>query len=131
MAAVPDCAGPGRVAFGTWNPSRPGAVFTEVMLVTTHNHVNTLVKGLPRVPSAVGLDPVTFGGGDLNLGVRPHEAFDRVQHLGDVGGVGGDDGETELGTLPLVVVTHLGGRNGEAPARRVEEVPHDGPLVLQ
>ena len=79
----------------------------------------------------VRLDPVAFGRGDRELGVRPHKSLHRVQHLGDVRGVGGNDGEAEFGALPFVVMTGLGGRHREAPPRRVEKVAYDGAFVFQ
>ena len=103
-----------------------GAEGSDYSQSCQHRSRGTCVAG-----SAVGLDPVALGGGDGDLGVGPDEPLDGIQHLGDVGGVGGDDGEAELGALPLVVVTGLGGRHGETPTCCVEEVPHDGTLVLE
>ncbi len=84
-----------------------------------------------RMWSVVRRHHVAAGGQHFHLGVVGDELLDRVEHLDDVGAVGGDDARTDADSSVLVQVVRLGSGDLEATSKLGDDRPHDGALRLQ
>src|SRR3954452_16330028 len=67
----------------------------------------------------------------VDLGERPHESADFVDHFGGVPLAVADSGKPELSALPQVLVTDFSGGNVVAVARPVDDRADHAALVLQ
>lgn len=81
--------------------------------------------------SGLGVQPVPAYAQDFDLRMRPYESFDVFEHILHVPGIFGYSGESQGRSLPQVHVVHLGRRHAVPAPRRVEQVTHDGALLLQ
>lgn len=68
---------------------------------------------------------MSVDGGDLDLGMRPHEALNTVEHIFDVTSVCCDCREREAGALPKILVVHLCGCDPVAKPCGVQQMADD------
>ncbi len=109
-----DLVDPGHA--GVMTLARPGRA-----LMRAHGCSSVISSGPPPVP---------FAGDDLDFRERPHKAFYRIEHFGDVTGSRRHCSHRQLGRLPPVLFAHLRRCHAETVPAPLEYRPQYRPLFL-